>query len=627
MACTRRGFVSLASGATLLGLSACSLAAKPEEQGPAPEPEQPKEQKDEVDTKKFAKLAIDNKAWKYDEASNVYYQLGIPYCLEPVSEAYESLAIFVPGAYMTAEKDGNSLKCSVNKQGTVGKFTAATAPIVMPINSGTLNPQSCPTSYSYAGLQSYLAAGFIYVYAGFRGKSSGFVSGSQDVFPGGAPWPVVDLKAAVRFLRYNAAEIPGDKTRVFSCGFSVGGGVSAVLAASGDSSLYNPYLEKIGAITHDAEGNKISDALYGSATWCPMTSFNSADASYEWMMGQYANGESRAEGTWTRLLSLDLARAYAGYVNNMGFRDDEDNALTLDETTGEVYADGSYYLHLLGLIEKSADDFFANTAFPYTFTPQYMANANFPGDPNLQSVGTGGTDVEAVTGDASAQAAGGTGEGAAQVQSTVYETQTDYVNALNGDEWWLTYNERRGSVRLTTLGDFVRHLKTAAKGVCAFDAVNRSTTQNQIFGVEDASTLHFSSMVSNQLVAGREAYAGGTGWQDVYVQDWTGDLTEVDALKTSMETRVNMFDPLYFLCGSNEGFGTAAVAPHWRINSGLFQTDTSLCTEANLALALKHYEGVADVAFTPVWGQGHVLAEVSGTAEENLINWIIGCCQ
>ncbi len=627
MACTRRGFVSLASGAAVLGLSACSLASKPEEQGPTPEPEQPKEQKPEVDTKKFAKLALDNKAWKFDEASNVYYQLSVPYCLEPASEAYESLAIFVPGAYMTAEKDGNSLKCSVNKSATVGKFTAATAPIVMPINQGTLNPQSCPTSYSYAGMQNYLAAGFIYVYAGFRGKSSGFVSGSQDVFPGGAPWPVVDLKAAVRFLRYNADEIPGDMSRIFSCGFSVGGGVSAVLAASGDSALYDPYLEKIGAATHDAKGNKLSDAVFGSATWCPITSFNSADASYEWMMGQYTGGGTRAEGTWTRLFSSDLARVYAEHLNGMGFRDEEDNALTLEETTGEVYADGTYYLYLMGLIEKSADDFFANTAFPYTFTPQYMSNANFPGDPNLQSVGAGSTDVEAVTGDASAQAAGGTGEGATQVQSTVYETQTDYVNALNGDEWWLTYNERRGSVRVTTMGDFVRHFKAAAKGVCAFDAVNRSTVENQLFGVEDASTLHFSAMDAKQLVAGRESYAGGSGWQDVYVQDWTGDLTEVDALKTSMETRVNMFDPLYFLCGSYEGFGTASVAPHWRINSGLFQTDTSLCTEANLALALKHYEGVADVAFTPVWGQGHVLAEVSGTAEENLINWIVGCCQ
>ena len=99
-----------------------------------------------------------------------------------------------------------------------------------------------------------------------------------------------------------------------------------------------------------------------------------------------------------------------------------------------------------------------------------------------------------------------------------------------------------------------------------------------------------------------------------------------DSLDTDMVTRMNMFNPLYFLSGHYEGFGTATVAPHWRINSGLFQTDTSLCTEANLALALQHYEGVSGVAFTPVWGQGHVLAEVSGAADANLIRWVGKCC-
>ena len=88
-----------------------------------------------------------------------------------------------------------------------------------------------------------------------------------------------------------------------------------------------------------------------------------------------------------------------------------------------------------------------------------------------------------------------------------------------------------------------------------------------------------------------------------------------------------MFNPLYFLSGHYGGYGSATVAKHWRINSGLFQTDTSLCTEMNLALALNHYDGIASVAFTPVWGQGHTLAEVSGSAEENLLAWIAECCK
>jgi hypothetical protein len=133
-------------------------------------------------------------------------------------------------------------------------------------------------------------------------------------------------------------------------------------------------------------------------------------------------------------------------------------------------------------------------------------------------------------------------------------------------------------------------------------------------------------MVSDQPVAHREAYAAGDGWDDKYVQEWTGDLTEVDSLQTDMQTRMDMFNPLYFVSGHYDGFGTAAVAPYWRVNTGLFQTDTALCTEANLVLALRQYEGVKDVRFYPVWGQGHVLAEVTGSAENNLIDWICDCC-
>ena len=196
------------------------------------------------------------------------------------------------------------------------------------------------------------------------------------------------------------------------------------------------------------------------------------------------------------------------------------------------------------------------------------------------------------------------GEGMTQVQSVVYNTQSDYVNDLNADAWWLTFNETRATVRISSIGDFVRHLKDAAKDVGAFDAPDRSTVVNQLFGVDDNGSLHFSGMMRDLIVRGSATYAKADGFDATLVHDWTGDLDVA--------------------C---EGAGTSVVAPHWRVNSGLFQTDTSLCTEANLALALSSHEQVTDVAFTPVWGQGHVLAEVSGTAEANLVAWIVGCCE
>lgn len=637
MGCTRRDFVSLASAAALLGLSACAQSAEPqvvEEQPPAPE-EPAKQEEEKVDLKEFEKLALKTDAWQYDKENDVYYQLGVPYCLSPGSESYESLAIFVPGAYFTAKEHGKTFACEINEKGKVGSFTAKTAPVAMPINSGTLSPQACPTTYGYSGLKNYLESGCVYVYAGFRGRSSGYEGGEgkAGAFSGGAPWPVVDLKAAVRFLRYNAAVLPFDASRIFTFGFSMGGGVSTLMGTTGDSELYAPYLEHIGAATHDAEGENISDAVFGSASWCPVTSFDSADASYEWMMGQYQSDGTRAEGVWTRELSGDLSRSYAAYVNEMDFRDDDDQPLTLDETSGEIYADGSYYAYLLSCLQDSAAEFLAHAQFPYTYTPHHVVNASFPGDPNLQSDAAGASDVEAITGDASAQAASGSKEGdkasdgTAHVESVVYDSQADYVNSLNNDKSWLTFNESRETVRITSIGDFVGRLKGAAKDVCAFDATDRSTVENQLFGVDDAGSLHFSKMVGDLIASGREKYAKLDGWSNTLVKDWSGDLKEVDALKTSMDTRVNMFNPLYFVSGAYQGYGLAAVAPHWRINSGAFQTDTSLCTELNLALALKHYEGVKDVALNLVWGRGHELCEKNGSSEDNLIAWILECCK
>ena len=214
-----------------------------------------------------------------------------------------------------------------------------------------------------------------------------------------------------------------------------------------------------------------------------------------------------------------------------------------------------------------------------------------------------------------------------KVQSVVYGSAEEYVAALNGDSRWLTYNQSRGTVRISSVGDFVTHLKKPTKKVCAFDATDRSSYSNQLFGINDASSLHYSQQISELLAANQDTYATGSGWDAAYVTDWSGDLVRKDSLDNDMATRVKMFNPLFYLSGAYDGYGKATVAPHWRINSGLFQTDTSLCSEANLALALSHYDGVKDVAFTPVWGQGHVLAERTGTAQDNLIAWVEECCQ
>lgn len=654
MGCTRREFLALASLGTVAGIAGCTPTRQPEE----PDSQEPSDVDPSVDLKEFESLALDSSAWRYDEDNDVYYQLGLTYCKSPATKTYESLAVFVPGAYFTAEAKGDTYSCTVNEKAVVGGFTPATAPILMPINTASLSAQMSPTVYSYEGLAPYLEAGCVYVYAGFRGRSAGYdtASGSDDLFPGGSPWPVVDLKAAIRYLRYNAGVLPCDASRVFVFGFASGGGVSAVLGSSGDSALYVPYLESIGAVTHDAQGASVSDAISGSASWCPMTSFDMADASYEWAQGQFSDEGTRAEGTWTRDFSRGLAAAYGGWVNEMDLRDSGDEQLTLDETEAGVFALGSYASAVLSNIDEAASYFLQNTTFPYTYTPQRLEEPTFPGDPNLSSTRAaesaasgqqvGASDGSEVTSDSSeatdatgsseAASADATGQaasaltstlaGVAQVQSTIYDSAQNYFAALNSDGWWINYSLRTQSVTVSSLRDFTLALRPAELQASPFDRPDRSSAANQLFGIGEESTLHFDAAARDLVEANLDAYAAYEDWNPDYETAWVDDLEKVDSLDTSMATRVEMMNPLYWLSGHYEGYGQATVAPHWRINEGLFDTETPLCTALNVVLALRKYDGVADVSYTPVWGQGHVLAERSGSATANLIEWVISCC-
>ena len=168
--------------------------------------------------------------WQYNEENDVYWQVGIPYCENPADETYETLGLYVPGAYMTGTENGDgTYTCTVNTSGTVGGFTAETAPIVIPVETPGYAAMAAPTGY-VSSTASYTDAGFVYVYAGCRGREAG------------APTGVTDLKAAIRYIRYTGDTVPGSVDRIFSFGMSGGGGQSALLGATGDSELYTPYL-------------------------------------------------------------------------------------------------------------------------------------------------------------------------------------------------------------------------------------------------------------------------------------------------------------------------------------------------------------------------------------------------
>lgn len=628
---------------------------------------------------------IDDTKWCYDETDDVYYQLGIAYCATPADADYEQLAIIVPGAYMQATANGDgTFTCSIDASAEVGGYTAATAPIVMPINTPGYMPQAPMTEYT--SVAEYTDAGFIYVHAGCRGRDAG------------APAGVTDLKAAIRYLRYTAGNLAGDTERIFSFGMSGGGAQSALLGVTGDSSLYDDYLAAIGAV----EG--VSDAVLGSQAWCPVTSLDSADEAYEWMMGNTRTDLSDQEQT----ISDELTTAYAAYINQLGLTDENGVPLTLEASADGRYQAGSYYDYLKEIIEESLNHFLADTSFPYDadaasshggrggMGPGGMGhrdgtgqggpeggsaedNAGGQGKMAPQDDTVGAAEGRTSPGGSAENNAGGRGErtpgndtvGAAdgktssggsaegnangqgqmapgngmapggdgaeagsigaqtdftaidQIQrkenssgvkiSGTFETVQDYIDALNADGTWVNYDAATGTATITSIADFAAAVKVASKGITAFDQLDASQGENTLFGYGDGTGAHFNATLADILET--------IGADDA--ADYSDDMTRVDALGHSVADRVKMYSPLYYLLASSEGYQSTNVAKYFRINSGLWQGDTAVNTEANLALALKNYGASVDYSF--VWGEGHTMAERSGDATSNFIDWVNRC--
>ena len=79
---------------------------------------------------------IDMSKWRYEAEDDVYWQVGLSYAATPADSGYETMGIFVPGAYFNATDNGDGTwTCSVNESGAAGQYTALTAPWILPVNT------------------------------------------------------------------------------------------------------------------------------------------------------------------------------------------------------------------------------------------------------------------------------------------------------------------------------------------------------------------------------------------------------------------------------------------------------------------------------------------------------------
>ncbi len=481
--------------------------------------------------------------WHYNKEFDIYYQTGIGYCEKPADEQYEQLTVFVPGAYLDASDNGDgTYTCKVSENSEINGYSAKSAPILMPIETPGYAAAKALTDEIltmrqgiFEQLCDYISQGFVLVLSGCRGISES------------APTGVNDLKAAIRYLRYTDDVLAGDAECIFVYGMSGGGAQAAILGASGDSELYEPYLEAIGAV------QGVSDAVAGVMAWCPVTNLDTANAEYEWMMG--CTRPERSDEL--NAISDKLARAYAAYVNQAGFTDEDGKPLTLTESKEGNYQAGSYYDYVKGVIETALHHYLTDTGF---------------------------NDI----------------------------TAQDYIDSLNTDKDWVIYDKNTNTATITSVADFANHCKTASDPPVAFDGLQG---KNALFGNGEGECSHFDRILADIL----------TELNSEYAADFASDLAKADSFGNTVETRVNMYSPLYYLMKNRKGYGTSNIAKHWRIRSGIEQKTNSLTTEINLALALKSCDKVSIVDFETVWAQNHTEAERSGNSTENFIKWVNTC--
>nr|WSY53943.1 Tat pathway signal protein [Streptomyces sp. NBC_00886] len=284
------------------------------------------------------------------------------YVANPVDATYQSLNVSVPVTIDGTAVDATDVPILLAN--SVGGYMPSSVSDATGIGSGMGGGPGGPggpgggtgtgdATAAASRQQLALAAGFVVVEPGARGRS---LVDADGVYYGTAPAAIVDLKAAVRYVKFNRGRIPGNVERIVSAGTSAGGALSSLLGASGDSPLYHSYLAELGAA--DA-----SDAIHATGAWCPITDLEHADMAYEWNWGANAlSSGSLVDQT----VSKELSSAYGYYLASLKLSARDFGALTsrnLDEYLVKTHLEPSATKYLAALTDADRATYLAANTF------------------------------------------------------------------------------------------------------------------------------------------------------------------------------------------------------------------------------------------------------------------------
>jgi len=223
----------------------------------------------------------------YTAYTSLYYVENV------VDSTYQYLNVFVP--------DGATQQTPIFLRTYVGGYMASQA--------------STPQAGDASGRA--LKEGYVLVIPGTRGRNSKV----GETYTGRAPACILDLKAALRYLHYFDAQMPGDANKIITDGTSAGGAMSALMGGTCNHPDYEPYLKEMGAAP-------ASDAVYAAVCFCPITDLDHADMAYEWL---YGGTDSRlALSEELSKVSKELADQFPEYIKSLNLKLEDGTPLTAD---------------------------------------------------------------------------------------------------------------------------------------------------------------------------------------------------------------------------------------------------------------------------------------------------------
>ena len=304
-----------------------------------------------------------------------------------------------------------------------------------------------------------LKEGIVVCIPGTRGRNSTTTGpDGRTIYNGRAPKALLDLKAAVRYLRHFDRQMLGTAERIFIDGTSAGGALAALLGSTGNQADYADELKAMGAADE-------RDEVYGAICFCPITDLDHADMAYEWLYN--GTDSRRAASAKIRKMSDELAAQYPDYLESLQLRTPAGQLLTrnnyLDYVKSELIRGAQYAK------DAGAD---IPDGLGFSFSPA----ASFGAPP------VNGTDASSAT--RRKRPAGGADipDEARTANAKKSKERGEYIVDLDMPTY---LNYVVGTIALKTAPAFDSQIQTA-------DFTQKASGENEEFGPADGSSVNFT---------------------------------------------------------------------------------------------------------------------------------------